>query len=259
MMWVLRICIALFLSGVAYIRTDGFSPLLIQGPLFSTNSPLTSEGEMALRQPFQYLGKGRQCFVFESKDGKYVLKFFNQSYLRTQKRRQFYENSYAIAFREFGDQILYLHLGPSRCLPTLSVTNKAQTHFELDLNQIPFVLQRKGIPFYVSLATIYEKEGLDGLKREIDSYLMAVSMRISKKIADWDQNVEDNWGYVEGKLFHLDPGRLYYDETLSEEIRIQLEWDRAMRKFHKWLAAHYPEGAQYLRNRQANALHLCGF
>ncbi len=133
--------IALGLSAIAHLRTDGFALHRIQAPLPNASlAPLPPSAEQALSQPFHYLGKGRQCFVFESADGQYVLKFFNQSYLqmpwysflikekeqtKRARRRHFYEHSYEIAFRKLGEEIVYLHLGPSdRPLPLLSLTDR---------------------------------------------------------------------------------------------------------------------------------------
>lgn len=260
----LAILIAFSLSWLAWVRTDGFSPSLIAGPLFKNESPLLSkEVSLILSQPFHYLSKGRQCFVFESRDGKYVLKFFNQKYLqlpwyafflKKEKskrvlRRFFYENSYEIAFRELGEEILYLHLSASNALPQIAITDKASREHMVDLNQIPFVLQKKGTPFYSGLDEIYRKEGFVGLCREIDSFIHAISLRIEKNIADGDHDVEHNWGYVDGHIFHLDPGRLYYDYELNDSVRLKKEWYRATHNFHKWLKIHYPEAAKYFKNQ----------
>jgi hypothetical protein len=259
MRWVLALLVAVSLTGVAYVRTDGFSPGLIGGPLVAQPvGPLCAEAEQALSHPFHYLGKGRQCFVFASDDGRYVIKFFNQKYLRDPwyafflpgerskraARRHFYAHSYEIAFREFGEKILYLHLGPSeRPLPALTLMDKAKQMHVFNLDPVPFVLQRRGIPFYEGLQAIYRQRGLDGLYREIDAFAEAVWRRIDKGIADADQDVEHNWGYIDGEIFHLDPGRLYYDAGLKDPRRRAQEWKSATRKFHKWLKREYPEAA----------------
>lgn len=256
--------IAVSLSWIAYTRTDGFSFSLITGPLLSQSAPpIHSDTKRALSQTFHYLGKGRQSFVFESADGKYVLKFFNQKYfqmpwysffsekkerVKRALRRHFYENSYEIAFREFGDEILYLHLGSSQELPIISIRDRPGREYIADLNQLPFVLQRKGIPFYQGLNAVYQQKGIKGLCEEIDAFLAAISHRIEKKIADRDSDVEHNWGYVDGHLFHLDPGRLYRDDQLVEPARVEMEWRTATRNFHKWLQNHYPDAAKYLEN-----------
>ncbi|MBX7065654.1 MAG: hypothetical protein K1X28_00345 [Parachlamydiales bacterium] len=262
--FLLIVFTVLSLSWTAYVRTDGFSTNIIEGPLNGNAGPLTEETKSILAQPFHYLGKGRQCFVFESGDGHYVIKFFNQRYLRMpwyswltgskekakrEKRRFFYEHSYEIAFREFGEEILVLHMGQAQEMPTLEIRDKASRKHHIDLNRIPFVLQRKGIPFYEGLQAVFQKEGMEGLCREIDVFVKQVENRISKKIADADVDVEHNWGYVDGKLFHLDPGRLYCEPSLENPVRRKKEWHNATYRLNKWLKVHHPEAAKYLTNQ----------
>lgn len=254
--------VAASLSWTALIRTDGFSPTVIQGPLigqematYPTDFPKT----------FRYLGKGRQCFVFESSDGQTVLKFFNQKYLqmpwysflfkekegaKRALRRHFYENSYEIAFKEFGEEILCLHLNPSEGLPQVTLVDRASRQFSIDLNLVPFVWQRKGEPICEALEKIYQKKGIEGLCREIDQFLAVISQRIAKNIADADTDVKHNWGYIDGRLFHLDPGRLYYDSKLQEPERLKQEWNNGTRGLYKWLKKHYPEAAHYLETQK---------
>ncbi|PIS02752.1 MAG: hypothetical protein COT85_01600 [Chlamydiae bacterium CG10_big_fil_rev_8_21_14_0_10_42_34] len=264
--FILSVLVAACLSTIALIRTDGFSPSILVRPsslIQSDDVPI--EVQTALCQPYRYLSKGRQCFVFESEDGKYVLKFFNHKYLKMpwysffaeekerakrSLRHHFYENSYEIAQREFGDEIFYLHLGKGAQLPKICITDKASRDYDLDLSQLSFVLQRKGLAFYPVLSAIYEREGIEGLCREIDSFIEIVQRRISKNIADGDQDVEHNWGYVEGRIFHLDPGRLYYKGPFDPK-RQREEWVRSTHNFHKWLSKHYPEAAQYFERASA--------
>jgi hypothetical protein len=248
---------------VACIRNDGFSPEIIEGPLVLKEALVTPVAvREILNQPFHYLGKGRQCFVFESLDQKYVLKFFNQTYLKMpwyslffeekerakrNLRRSFYETSYEIAYRELGEEILYLHMGPSEDLPQLLLQDRVGQEHLLDLNSLPFVLQKRGTPLYVWLDELYKKEGNQGLCRAVDEFVFEVQRRISKNIADADHDVEHNWGYVDGHIFHLDPGRLYYQD-LTEPVRLREEWARATRNLDRWLKIHYPEASAHLQN-----------
>ncbi len=252
------------LCWIAHVRTDGFSPSLIQGALLNGPSiEPNREAVQILGQRFTYLAKGRQAFVFESEDRKYVLKFFNQKYLeipwygflvgkkekvKRATRRFYYENSYPIAFQELGEEILYLHLSPSMTLPTVLLVDRASGEYPIDLNSIPFVLQRKGVPFREALEEILETRGIEGILKVIDSFVEAVSLRISKQIGDGDRNVMDNWGYVDGHIFHLDPGRLYYKELKDSKL-LEQEWESATHDFHKWLKKKCPEGASYFLDR----------
>lgn len=248
--------IALFLSGIAYVRTEGFAPYKIAPALSEQSVASTLAVKEALSQPFRYLGKGRQCFVFVSQDDRYVLKFFNRSYfekpwyfagekerLKREKRRFFFEHSYPLAWKEFGEEILFVHLGKSTDFPTLHIKGPASFSFPVNLNTTAFVLQRKAEPFYAGLQKIYQNEGILGLKRELAAFSSQIAARIEKRIADDDSDVEHNWGYVDGKLIHLDPGRLYFDASLEDPKRQEQEWHTATRHFFQWLAKTYPESS----------------
>jgi hypothetical protein len=265
-----RLLVMIFLSSLAIVRTDGFSPQIISQTIKNKKSHSIDPSELAiLSQPFSYLGKGRQCYVFESLDGKYVIKFFNAKYftmpwyafLHREKeqakrtlRRSFFENSYEIALQEMGEEILFLHLGTSTTYPPLSIRDKASRVFQIDLNSNAFVIQQKGRPIYPALEKIYQKEGLKGLCREIDHFFDQIEVRIAKQIADADSDIEHNWGYIEGHLFHLDPGRLYYDPTLSTPKRRHQEWQSSTRRFGKWLKSHYPDASLYFKKKFANLI-----
>lgn len=260
-----RFLIAFTLSWIAYTRTDSFAPWKIEAPVSDLDlSAASDEIKQILSQPFHYLGKGRQSFVFVSSDERYVLKFFNKTYFqmswfsflfyekekrKKEKRRFFFEKSYEIAFKEFGEEILYLHLGSSTDLFAKQIQGPAHGVFRVDLNRVPFVLQRKGEPFYAGLEKIYAREGTEGLCREIDRFIEQLSRRISKHIADDDSDIEHNWGYVQGRLFHLDPGRLYLDPSLKAPKRQKEEWHRATHHFVEWLQKNYPESAQYFESQ----------
>lgn len=256
--------LAIVLSFTAYVRSDGFTLQKIHGPLTSsTISSPSSEVQKILSQPFHYLGKGRQCFVFESQDERYVVKFFNQNYFRMpwygwlnhkkekakrEMRRKFFETSYEIAEKEFGEEILYLHMGPSQGLKPIHLCDPRGRKIKMNLNTIPFLIQKKGKAFYEALESIFKREGIEGLFREIKTFKAQIANRISKQIADGDSDVEHNWGYADGHIFHLDPGRLYYDPDLTHSDRQKEEWDRATQSFIKWLNSHHPEAVNLFRD-----------
>lgn len=265
--WILIFFLVLGLCWWSYERTDGFSLHKIEAPqLIAFSPPLSPENRDALSQPYYYLGKGRQCFVFASEDGKTVLKFFNKNYLmepwytqilpkkwkadqiaKRAERRDYYFHSYAIAKELFDEEILHLHLGESsEALPTIPVIDKASRLLYVDLNQTPFVLQKKGTPFYEALNNAFVKDGLPGLENLIDQFIATIAHQIEKQIADADHDVEHNWGVVDGKIFHLDPGRLYVDDQLSHTERVQKEWWSTTHRFRRWLLNHYPETVPYL-------------
>ncbi len=237
------------------MTSDFFSIHSISGQLLGEPAGfLSEEATQALSQPYHYLGKGKQAFAFESKDGKWVVKFFNHKYfklpfwavllpeekIKREKRRQFYELSYGIAAKSFHEEtgIVYLHQGksPSTLPQLLAADNLGRTH-RIDLNNTPFVLQRKAYPFYPALKAMTPEE----LDARIDQFLFLIATRIDRKIGDIDHNVEDNFGVLDGKVVHFDPGRLYYDEALWEKEKLQHEWWSATHQFRKWLMKNAPD------------------
>lgn len=277
--WVFMIAVGS--AWLAHERTDGFSLRAIQSP-FSGDAAVQDRAALplavsrALSQPYRYLGKGRQAFVFESADGKTVIKFFNQDYFqipwyacgawpffqeKRQKilrqramRKEFYSHGYAIAFGEMPEEtgVLHLHLAPSATpLPCLEAVDKASRLHRIDLNRVPFVLQTKMTPFYAGLEAVWEKEGNEGLYRIIDGFVATIARRLAKKIGDGDADIEHNWGLFEGRALHLDPGRFYrFDAPPTAQDQADA-WRRATCKFRKWLVRRHPEAASYLDEKIA--------
>jgi hypothetical protein len=266
MLFLIRVAVVAALLAIFYVRTDGFSPSHIQSPLVekASESPTTPVLQV-LSQPYHYLAKGRQSFVFESEDGSTVIKFFNRKYIaepwyteflpeklrqkekaKRERRKYFYSQSYDLAWKKLGEGILYLHMGATEGLPTVTLVDKGGRKFSIDLNRIPFVLQKKGILLYSYLNSAYLREGREGLENGIKTFVGEVSKRIALQIGDGDQDVKNNWGFVDGHVFHLDPGRLYFDENLADRALQRSEWNSATRNFRKWLLKNYPESVSFL-------------
>jgi hypothetical protein len=244
----------LTICALVYVSFDFFSIESISGQLFGEPAgDLSEEASQALSQPYHYLGKGKQAYAFVSEDGKWVLKFFNQKYfklpfwafllpgekIKREKRRKFYELSYGIAAKTLKEEtgIRYLHQGPSLSpLPHLLATDNLGRSHRIDLNGTPFVLQRKAAAFYPALKAMAPEEQ----DAHIDQFLFLIATRIDRKIGDKDHNVEDNFGVLEGKVIHLDPGRLYYEEALWDPEKLQYEWWSATHQFRKWLTKNAP-------------------
>lgn len=255
-MRIICFLIAVLLSWIAIVRTD-FSPKIISAPLTAERSPpFTPEIERALSQTYRFLGKGRQSFAFESEDGKTVLKFFNRRYSempwyaclplpnawrkkefdKRSLRKDFSLHSYLLAEKYLKEEtgLLYVHLGKTKGLGSVRLFDKAKRFFSIDLDEVPFILQKKGTPFYPSLNEENLSEGMD-------AFLKIIAKRISFGIADFDHEIEHNFGILEGKPFHLDPGRLFVCEDLQDPKRFKQEWWSATHRFRDWLQKNYPE------------------
>jgi hypothetical protein len=249
-----QLAILFLLLTLVYFRTDFFSVKAISAPLLEEAAePMSKEIEQALLQKYRYLGKGRQAFAFESEDGKWVIKFFNQAYFRMpfwallprektkrEKREFFFQNSYRIASKILKKEtgIVYLHQGLSLTpLPHLALTDKGGRSHRVNLQEIPFVLQRKADPFYPSLLSFSKEER----QRAIGEFLSIIAFRIDHQIRDGDRNIEDNFGMLEGTVVQIDPGKLYFETAPWDQKSLKHEWWSATHRFRKWLEVHAPE------------------
>ena len=208
-----------------------------------------------LDQPFTFLGKGRQSFAFVSQDGKYVLKFFNKKYFevpwysfsekeisKRAKREKFFKESYLVAGQFLKEEtgLIYSHFERTKGLPKVCLKDKASRTFKVDLNEVSFVVQKKGEPFYPTLEAIYASEGKEGLSLEFRKFFKIIAHRISLSIEDGDHDVEHNYGFIDGNPFQLDPGRLLKGD-LSDQKKIDHEWWVATHALRKWLEKKYPD------------------
>jgi len=254
--WIYSLCIVTCLSGIALWRGE-FSVKLISVPMEGLGSEMDpSEASQILNQPYRFLAKGRQSFVFESQDGLWVVKFFNSKYLempwysfalwdqtrelsKRKRRQSFYLQSYALANSHLKEEtgIVYLHNGITRDLPVVEVQDKTNHLFLIDLNKVPFVIQKKG----ELLCHRLKKMGSnDEIKLVLNQFLELIATRISKGIADGDHDVQHNFGYLDGRVIHLDPGRLFV-ENLTNPARQTHEWWSATHSLRKWLQINAPE------------------
>lgn len=254
-----QIAVVLALSCIAWVRTE-FSLNRVSAPLDETVEDAPSIDMIhALNQPFHFLDRGRQTFVFESEDGKYVIKFFDRNYIRMpwyagwfvdemkeavkrDQRRFFYWNSYRLAEDLLKQQtaLICVHQGKIEGLPYVSLVDKAKRTFVVDLNHTPFVLQRKGGSFYDFLDQVLKTEGREGLLSALKGFLQMIDHRISLGVSDADHDVRRNFGCLDGAIFHLDPGRLSLKD-LSNPHSHDSEWWRATYNLRKWLKKNHPD------------------
>ena len=188
-----------------------------------------------------------------------MLKFFNRKYFqlpwyifalrdpeKEEKKREqrefFYLKSYALAEKFLREQtgLLYVHFGKTEQLGVVHIKDQASRVFSVDLNRVPFVLQKKGEPFYSALQEIQKERGDGAFLAAIDDFLHMIAYRISLGISDHDHDVEHNFGFLDGKPLHFDPGRLSLCD-LSSESSCSYEWWAATHSLRKWIQEEYPD------------------
>ena len=256
----------LSLSFFALKRTQGFSTYKLYKLRAEIEKPLHySEGEIdemrsVFSQPFNYLNKGRQCFVFESKDHKYVLKLLNKNHLyfpkilkklpfvdsivkRRNERKKYVLDSFFLAWQKLKDQSKICYLNQNR---NVFKENKVKLVFnyglskEIDLNDYFFVVQKRAELIYPKIHEIYKKNGIEEVLEIADRFLEFVAFRVQNNIVDEDMDVEINYGFCQDELMLIDTGRLR-KKDLSSESEFSKELFKSTKKFRKWLVQNYPE------------------
>jgi hypothetical protein len=263
----------LFISAIIRWRSDGFSFDAISIPLLSIEDPMQQSLDFKWPQEFSYLGRGKQAFAFESFDQKYVIKFFDRHRMelpwyhqlatkkwihRRKNKQDLYPISYLLAYELMREEtdLLFVHMGPSKKrLPLITVIDKASRRFPIDLNQIPFVLQKKASQPFVRQLQL-SKNKTEEFRSWIDQYIAINQKRISLFIANRDKHIKDNYRCEKERLVYIDPGRYYLKTKLSDPQILQEEWRRASYELRAWIKKHASTELAYFDQRLEAAQSL---
>jgi hypothetical protein len=258
--WTLFLGLTIFcfwLPGAYKRVTHGFRPAKCQlewPAVASWDSPECDP--TLLEQPFTYLAKGGQSYVFLSKDKAYVLKLFRFNACTIPIGRKLKNQwkkwvkgrgveifpmkesvpnalgAYKLAFDRAQDLtgLVYVHLNPKKgSLPIIRVKDRIGRSYQIDPAKYRFVLQRRAEPFLLTL----DKAEKDGSAQPlIDSCLS-----LFKKIGDLglfnrDPIIARNFAFLDGRAVMVDAGSLYEDPAHAQENSDQF-CDRFMELLEK--------------------------
>ena len=259
------------LEHTCHKLTGGFTLSRIQftSPGISTNT-LDPTTLAILDQPFHYLDCGHQCFAFISSDGHYILKFFKYTNhtpptwtaqipllnrikslrperinkITWKKERDF--QGYQLAFDQFRKEagLLSLHLNPtSSGYPTITLYDKLKIRHTLDLNNTPFVLQKKATRTFSQFSAWLQSGDLEKVRTGISQLITLCSERISRQIIDEDVHLYCNFGFVEGNPIQIDPGRF----SLSASPLPPTALAPFITELEAWFLKHYPPLLPYVQ------------
>ncbi len=269
------IAIIAFVPDFCFKQTDGFSVSRLQSAFPSDPhwdiSPLSSLDQAAfdkaIGQKYRYLGFGGQCFAFESEDGQYVVKFFKhrlrkpQAWLMTlplpeslqSKCSKQYKrilskhyrdfNSYKLAFDFLKEEtgLIAIHLNKTDNLhKNLTISDKLQISYQIDLDQTEFIVQKKAQLVYPTIAEMMKHGNIEMVKKSLHSILHLIVSRCKKKIFDEDPRIHRNVGLIGTDAIFIDIGRFKPDEQRSNPEIYKRDLSTITRCFKKWLGENYP-------------------
>jgi hypothetical protein len=272
----------ILLQRFCHQQTDGFSRYKISSnlafnPKWETprlNSDEQKDLSKILSQPYRYLAKGAQSYVFLSDDGQYVLKFFRiyhlqppfwvthlswpwflQSYKMDKILKKLDElhkdfASYKIAHDELKEEtgIVYLHLNKTDYLKqTLTFYDKIGIKHQVALDQMEFLVQKRAELVYPALAKMVESEGLENAKDALSQLVSLLCLRCQKGIHDKDPDLNTNFGFIGHTPLQIDVGRFRIENgNLQERMVDRDEIIRITDNLNQWLRSRYPELSGHL-------------
>ena len=274
---------AIKLKAFCYAQTGGFALYKICSSLaFNPAWEVASLGQgeeaeldLALSQPYHFLAKGAQCFVFSSEDGHHVIKFFKLSHLLppvwlnnmrlpfalepmrikkiAQKREELNRDflSYKIAYEELRDQtgMLFLHLNKTHCLKRhLTVIDRLGISYDLDLDNMEFLVQKQASLFYPFIEKTLAEKGEEGVKVIISDLVSLLALRNRKGIFDKDPDINSNFGFLNNRCAQIDIGRFRKDLTRCSPDVYRPEILRITDSFNQWLQPRSPALSKYLEH-----------
>ncbi len=210
-----------------------------------------------MSQRYFYLGNGAQSYAFVSEDGRVVLKFFKMQKLlpknwlkalpflkeyrakkvegREKKLADTFQ-AFVMAYQEFKEEsgLLFVHLNPTKELPSPVTLVKEDQEWQVDLNQLPFVLQEKAELIYTRLERLMKENKQAELEQALDSVFAFFKLRDQKGFIDQDSGVSGNFGFVLNRVVQIDVGRLQRKESATPEELAAAT--RAEAKLHTWKA-----------------------
>ncbi len=248
----------------------GFCLHVIEAPIPSLPdpNPMQSFPQELFNQPFHYLGKGAQSFVFESQDGKAVLKFYRfpshlrrfpwthhpLGYLFSSSRKNIKEynlrrlelsfHSFYLAANPLIDEtaVLYVHLQPTNELHQKAhLIDQLGVHYDLPLDSVAFLVQKRGVSFLTLFKEELAKNNHEKCKQMLDGLIDVIRRRCAHNISDLDNMDNDNYGWLDGRAIHLDIGRFQEKESLSDPRMTQEEIMRIAHPLLTYLQATSPE------------------
>lgn len=275
--WMFFIGLAAFLLARLYFNiTDDVRLGNITFPLPYEKkweiSSLSTEKEKfldtILDQPFFYLGKGAQSYVFASEDGQYVLKFFKFKHLRSslfvdvlpsigflktykekqaaRKERKLFGvfNSYKLAYDKDREEsgLIYIQLNTENNLArNVTIIDKIGITRTIDLQNYPFILQYKGETLRTVLDKLLKKADIQTAETRLAQILDLYAGEYAKGVYDHDHGVMQNTGFIDITPIHLDVGKLLPEEKMRDKKNAKEDAEIVIRNMNMWVKKYYPQ------------------
>ncbi len=249
------------------LKSIAFAPdnLLKTFPEGLTLQRHISDEELAqiFNQRFVFLDEGAQCYACASEDGRYVIKLFKARHMRKKKwlkdgplfhafasaaqreqeklrwLQKFQETCvcYALAYNELAEEtgLVHLHFQPSEKMHAKLKVEK----FEIDLDQLPFLVQKKGELVPKKISALLQTGGHAAAITALASLHQLLVKRAKRGITDPRQCFSINYAFCGKDPLQIDVGRITKELTIIAAPQTEIE--RVTANLKAWVGRHFPE------------------
>ncbi len=233
-------------------------------------------------QPYTYLGKGRQFFVFASADGKYVLKFIKCQRInvsefikqvplpgflddmrnrRLQERQEKIEgifSSVALAAGTLAKNtgVLFAHLAQKEDVQkSVVLIDKLGMQHLVKLDDVPFVVQERAVAVLPTFSKLLEARDYRKVHRRFDQLFALIISDAKAGVVDSDSGtiVRDNVAFLSNRAIHVDIGTLYRDENAFTKTNLEKQFSH-LDPLIEWMETKDPKLASELRQKMTRYL-----
>lgn len=240
-------------------------------------SPPPQQLDLILEQPFTYLGKGSQSYVFLSQDKKYVIKFFKfrhikpnpllnalphigpiatwQDYrqFRLQKKITRVFNGYKVAhdYNKEESGLIYVRLNQTPSLDkTIIAFDKLGIERKINLDKTIFIIQEAAETTQNVLEKAFEQHDIELVKKRIQQLIALYIREYEKGIYDKDHALLRNTGFIGDRPIHFDVGNMTMDPNIKNPEVYKKDLAILTGKLDAWLKDNHPDEYNYLSNYQ---------
>jgi hypothetical protein len=195
-------------------------------------------------QPLFFLGEGKQSVAYETADGRFVLKLFKKAVRKSHKKPLDDAVLGAIIAKTVIPEetgVIACSFGPQHTkLPVVRLlTDKGKVE-KINLQDVPFVFQRKAQPFKQTLMRLVAEKKLKEAAARIDSVFTLLAACREKGVIDRDGSLvrNGNIGFVENRAILVDTGKLC---RINDRRRLTLHDLNRLKPMLSWLETACPE------------------
>lgn len=232
--------------------------------------------QKAIDQPYTYLGKGCQSYVFLSRDGEYVVKFFKCQKFRLlpwlaylpplpaivqfraekaeakRKKLEDFVFSWKTVFENLKEEtgLIFVHLNKTTNMQkNLTIVDKTGKRHILELDRMEFCIQKRAELLCPYILKLKENNNIQEARILVNNLLNLILSEYRRGFADNDHALMQNTGVAGGMPIHIDIGQFTASEDIKNPAVYRQELYTKTFKFMIWLRENYPDLAVYLEER----------